>query len=433
MASRINRLLFLRVIVLTLSFVILMEIDSTPNRAIGEVAAKSRKRGDAVKKAEEGGSEKAETEGHPGKARLTEIRYTSSQNYTRVTMELSAEARYESHVLKEDAAKGLPPRIYVDLIGVRLAMNARRPILVQDGLLRQVRAGQFGPDVVRVVLDMSSLTGHKTFLLPDPYRLIVDIQGQSNGTQLASVEKTTEALLPVERNPMPANGIRKIVIDPGHGGKDPGATGIRGVVEKEIVLRVAKKLADRLKKELGIEVILTRHDDTFIPLEDRTAIANAQGADLFISLHTNASPNPEAKGLETYYLDNTNDEGSIRLAARENATSRKSISDLQFILSDLTQNLKLEDSISLAHRLQSSIVSEMGPKYGEVRDLGVKKALFYVLVGARMPSVLVEMFFITNRAEGSALARRSYQNSLVDALFEGIKKYQESSLIVKNL
>ncbi len=400
----------------------------------GETASKARKRIDAIKKAEEAGSEKlVPTEVNSGKALLTQIRYTSSQSYTRVTMDVSSGVRYESHVLKENPAKGLPPRIYVDLVGVRLAMDASLPIVVQDGLLRQVRVGQFGPDVVRVVLDMSSLTGHNAFLLPDPYRLVVDIQGRGNGAELAALGKTKETAPSGESKRIPVNGLRKIVLDPGHGGKDPGAIGVGGVAEKDIVLRIAKKLAGKLKREMGIEVILTRQDDTFIPLEERTAIANAEGADLFISLHTNASPNPEARGIETYYLDNTTDEASIRLAARENGTSRKSISDLQFILSDLTQNLKLEDSISLAHRLQSSIVSRMGQKYGEVKDLGVKRALFYVLVGARMPSILVEMSFITNRSEGSALARHTYQETLVDSLFEGIKKYHESSLIVKNL
>jgi N-acetylmuramoyl-L-alanine amidase len=184
---------------------------------------------------------------------------------------------------------------------------------------------------------------------------------------------------------------------------------------------------------MGVEVILTRNDDSFVELKERTAIANAQQADLFISLHLNASPNPEARGIETYYLDNTTDEAANRLAARENAVARGSVTDIQFILSDMIQNLKLEDSITLANRLQASVVSLVGRTYGEVKDLGVKKALFYVLVGARMPSVLVEMFFVTNKSESRALAKDSYQDALADALFDGIKKYQESAQVVKNL
>ncbi|MEK7341333.1 MAG: N-acetylmuramoyl-L-alanine amidase, partial [Candidatus Binatota bacterium] len=406
-------------------------IDKYPR---GEWTAKAGNRLDAMKRAEEEKKEQPRlSSAANGKALLTQIRYTSSRTYTRITMDLSTEIRFETHVLKEEPSKGLPPRIYVDLLGARLGMDGTQPMVVQDRLLRQVRVGQFSPDVVRVVLDMSSLTGHKAFLLPDPFRLVVDIQRQGDKEELAALDKKRD-LFPMPKSVKPpAAGLRKIVLDPGHGGKDPGAIGVKGITEKDIVLAVAKKLAKRLKGEMGIDVVLTRQNDTYIPLEDRTAVANAEDADLFISLHVNASPNQEARGIETYYLDNTTDEASIRLAARENATSRKSISDLQFILSDLTQNSKLEDSISLAHRLNSSVVSNMGRRYGEVKDLGVKKALFYVLVGARMPSVLVEMFFITNKSEGRALTRQAYQDALVESLLEGIKKYQESAQVVKNL
>ena len=204
-------------------------------------------------------------------------------------------------------------------------------------------------------------------------------------------------------------------------------------MEKDLVLSIAKKLALKLKNEMGIQVVLTRNDDRFVALEDRTYRANAEDADLFISLHTNASANGEARGVETYYLDNTSDEAAMRLAARENGGARKPVSDLQFILSDMTQNMKLEDSITLAHRLQQSVVGGMSKAVGEARDLGVKKALFYVLVGARMPSVLVEMFFITHRVEGSAMSREANQDAMVDALFEGIQKYGQSNMMAKPL
>jgi N-acetylmuramoyl-L-alanine amidase len=182
-----------------------------------------------------------------------------------------------------------------------------------------------------------------------------------------------------------------------------------------------------------VQVVLTRNDDRFVPLEDRTALANSEDADLFISLHVNASPNTEARGIETYYLDNTTDEAAIRLAARENATSRRNISDLQFILSDMIQNMKLEDSITLAHRLQGALVAGVSKVMGEVKDLGVKKALFHVLVGARMPSVLVEMFFISNRVEARAMVEESHQDALVESLFEGIQKFGQTNLMAKTL
>jgi N-acetylmuramoyl-L-alanine amidase len=371
----------------------------------------------------------------PDRSRLFSVRVLSSQTSSRVTMDLSHEVRYETHRLKEDPSKGLPPRIYVDLFSTKLAMDARNPIAVDDGVLRQLRVGQFTADVVRIVIDLTTFGEHNAFLLADPYRLVIDIEGQKNSEAVATADKSKKktATLPEKGKQLPVPTIRKIVLDPGHGGKDPGAIGVGGIAEKDIVLAVAKKLERKLKQEMGVEVVLTRRDDRFIALEDRTAIANAEGADLFVSLHMNASPNGEAKGLETYYLDNTNDEASLRLAARENGTSRTNVSDLQFILSDMTQNMKLEDSITLAHHLQHSLVDGMSTRLADVKDLGVKKALFYVLVGARMPSVLVEMFFITNKTEGRAMSQESYQNAVVDALYDGILKYKESNLASKTL
>ena len=371
----------------------------------------------------------------PERARVTSVRLFPSKNYTRIMIELSGDVRYQAHRLMEDPSKGLPPRIYIDLFNAKLATDSQEPITVEDGLLRQVRVGQFTPDVVRVVIDMTTLKEHSVFLLPDPYRLVIDVPGQKNGEIVAADDKTRQRTVKVagKSNPPSNLGVRKIVLDPGHGGKDPGAVGVGGIAEKDIVLAVAKKLAKKLKEEMGVQVVLTRTDDRFIPLEDRTAIANAEEADLFVSLHMNASPNSEAKGLETYYLDNTTDEASLRLAARENSTSRKNVSDLQFILSDMTQNMKLEDSITLAHRLHQSLVDSMSKRLTDVKDLGVKKALFYVLVGARMPSVLVEMFFITNKTEGRVMSQESYQNTVVDALYDGIVKYKESVLATKTL
>lgn len=369
-------------------------------------------------------------------ARLTAITFLSADRNTRVFLEVSQPVRYEVGRLPEDATKGVPPRIYVDIAGTKVAMESQAPIYVQDGAIKQIRVGQFNQDTVRVVLDMTSASEHSAFLLPEPFRVVLDIQGSKAANPLAPMAKAKTSLpaaAAVKSSKPQSAGVRKIVLDPGHGGKDPGAIGEGGVAEKDIVLSVAKKLAAKLKMAMGIEVVLTRTDDQFIPLEDRTAVANAQNADLFISLHMNASPNGDAKGVETYYLDNTTDEASMRLAARENATSRKNVSDLQFILSDMTQNLKLEDSVTLAHSLQGALVGTMGNHLREIKNLGVKKALFYVLVGARMPSVLVEMFFITNREEGRAMSQGKFQDSVVDSLYDGIQQYNHSMLAAKTL
>jgi N-acetylmuramoyl-L-alanine amidase len=370
-------------------------------------------------------------------ARLTAVRPAAAEGLTRVVMEISQPVRYQVGHLSGDAARGLAPRIYVDIATTKLAMETDEPISVQNGTLKQIRIGQFSEDTVRVVLDLDAPRDFSAFLLPEPFRIVLEIQGSAaNVVPTAATNRrdvVAETRTPLPPKPQPT-GIRKVVLDPGHGGKDPGAIGAGGIAEKDIVLAVARKLAARLKKEMGIEVVLTRTDDRFIPLEDRTAIANAQNADLFISLHMNASPNADVRGVETYYLDNTTDEASIRLAARENATSRKNISDLQFILSDMLQNMKLEDSVTLAHRLQGALVAtSAGRHMREIKDLGVKKALFYVLVGARMPSVLVEMFFITNRDEGRAMSHETFQEAVADSLFDGIQQYHHSMLAAKTL
>ncbi len=379
-----------------------------------------------------------------GVAQVTGLRLETGKDSARILLDLSRETQFDMRQLKENPAMGMPARVYVDLQKAKLALAFKEPIAVDKGLLRQVRVGQYSADVVRVVLDMDKLLAHNAFMLPNPSRLVIDILGKNKNTTAAnSVSDAAAVSLPASPATLatmkrsdpapPVNGLRKIVLDPGHGGKDPGAIGVGGVAEKDIVLRIAKKLARKLRNEMGVQVVLTRNDDRFVPLEERTATANAEDADLFISLHMNASPNREAKGIETYYLDNTTDEAAIRLAARENSTSRRNISDLQFILSDMTQNMKLEDSITLAHRLQGGLVEGMAKIMGDTKDLGVKKALFYVLVGARMPSVLVEMFFITNRKEGRAMSRDSYQDALVQSLFSGIQKFGQSNMMAKTL
>ena len=377
-----------------------------------------------------------------GKVQVTGLRYQITRDQTRVLLDLSREAQYEVRRLQEDPAKRLPARIYIDIYNAKLALASKEAFPVEESVLRQVRVGQYSDDTVRVVLDVKEMRAHQSFITADPTRLVIDLLAPGARQNLparevvakpAPVEQKTLAKAKNAEPPASAGGIRKIVLDPGHGGKDPGAIGIGGIAEKDIVLNVAKKLARKLKAELGVQVILTRNDDRFVPLEDRTVMANNEDADLFISLHVNASPNADARGIETYYLDNTTDEAAVRLAARENGASRRNISDLQFILSDMTQNMKLEDSIALAHRLHGALVGGMAKVVDDVKDLGVKKALFHVLVGARMPSVLVEMFFITHRSEARVMSQESYQDALVESLYEGIQKFGQTNLMAKTL
>jgi N-acetylmuramoyl-L-alanine amidase len=217
--------------------------------------------------------------------------------------------------------------------------------------------------------------------------------------------------------------VRRIVLDPGHGGKDPGASAF-GIKEKDIVLQVAKKLAAKLKKDLGYEVILTRNDDTFISLEQRTAIANANGADLFISLHLNAHPSAKIFGFETYYLSLSSDSEAIRVAALENATSTHQLSDLQNILADIMKNSKIDESSRLAQQVQDALFSGLTDrKYLQVKNLGVKKAPFYVLIGAEMPAILIEMAFLSNKADATQMKKEGYQDALAAEIVHGLQCY----------
>jgi N-acetylmuramoyl-L-alanine amidase len=222
-----------------------------------------------------------------------------------------------------------------------------------------------------------------------------------------------------------------IVIDPGHGGEDLGAQGVDGLLEKDVVLNIAFYLDELLRERLRAETLLTRARDIFVPLAERTAIANDNQANLFISIHANASPNNKLSGVETYYLDNTNDKSSLKLAERENQSlffgdaSAAAITDLQFILSDMIQNAKIEDSIALAHLVHDNLYNHLFKYYKPINNFGVKKAPFYVLVGAHMPCILVEVSFIDHPVEGRRLADRLYQKAIADALYRGIRAYFE--------
>jgi len=340
------------------------------------------------------------------KARLTGVRFLSSANYTRVILDLTGRVKFTINTLAASPKRRLPPRIYMDLVGARLTARRHR-VDVKDRLVQRIRLGQFKENVVRVVLDLKYPGNHDAVLLANPHRLMVDVErrgGSGDRGQLA---------------------VRKIVLDPGHGGKDPGAVGAGGLREKDVVLRVARKLAPLLRRRMGADVVLTRNTDVFIPLKGRTAMANAEQADLFLSIHANASHNRRAGGLETYYLDKTTDEATMKLAARENGTARRNLTDLQIMLSDLKLNVYLPDSISLASHLQSSLVKTTRPHYSRAKDLGVKKGLFYVLVGARMPAALAELFFVSNRREARALKRPEFQNAIAGGLFQGIKNYAD--------
>ena len=219
-------------------------------------------------------------------------------------------------------------------------------------------------------------------------------------------------------------GVRRIVIDPGHGGKDPGAMG-HGLKEKDITLKVARKTAVKLTGKYDYEVVLTRTSDTTLPLEERTAIANTQKADLFLSIHVNAHPSKDVRGIETFYLNLATNSEAMRVAALENATSTHNISDLQDILSDLMNNSRIQESSILAEYVQNSIIAGLRQNRYETKDHGVKQAPFYVLIGAEMPAVLAEISFLSNSEDAKLLRDEQYLEDIADQIAAGVVGYVE--------
>jgi N-acetylmuramoyl-L-alanine amidase len=345
------------------------------------------------------------------------IRYWSSSDYTRIVIDLSGHVEFSKNLLSD------PDRIYFDLKNTRLSKDIKTVFPVGDGMLKAVRAGQFDPDTVRIVFDLEMIKDFNTFFLDSPARLVVDVQGTK------SIKKPEVVLTK-----------RKIVIDAGHGGHDPGAVGPNGLHEKDVVLDIALKLKEILVKDPLNEVFLTRETDVFISLEERTAIANNKNADLFVSIHANASPSRRAHGIETYLLNWTNDEEAMTVAARENAISLKKMKEmhkqmdlLEMIKNDLMRENKRDESIRLAHYIQKSLISTLNRERNNRKriDLGVKQALFYVLFGAKMPSVLVEVSFISNPGEERLLSNETYRMQLAKAISNGLNIYIMSTSVTK--
>jgi N-acetylmuramoyl-L-alanine amidase len=365
---------------------------------------------------------------------VTGLRYWSNPTYTRVVIDASRETSFTHRLLKKDPAINKPQRLYVDLKNSRRGKNIEKFIPINDNLLRNVRAGQYTPHVVRVVVDIKSIETYKIFSLKHPFRVVLDLSGDSTvaGSTAKSQKKATVTTTQKRTKRASANRLQRdrplIVIDPGHGGQDFGSYGyFKKVYEKDITLQIAALLAKKIRKKLPYEVLMTRNSDAYLTLEERTAIANTKNADLFISIHANDSGNQSLYGIETYVLNLATDNSEITVAARENATSTKNISDLQTILTDIMQNTKIDESSLLASYIQDSSCNYLTPRYTHIKNRGVKKAPFYVLLGARMPAILIEASFISNPRECKRLTSARYQEHLCEGILNGIKKYVEKS------
>ncbi|MEO8682821.1 MAG: N-acetylmuramoyl-L-alanine amidase [Vicinamibacterales bacterium] len=385
----------------------------------------------------------------------------------RVTLELDREVAYH-----EERLNG-PARVFFDLKSVQLP-----PALVDkvfsypEDVVNKIRVGRHPDNTVRVVIDLEKVSRYSVYSLYNPFRLVIDCERtvaapapapavnpmvQQPPVVLTDAVPLPPAPLPpvsppsaplatplppLPSGPSPAAamantaggfsiarqlglGVSRIVIDPGHGGHDPGAHG-KGLNESDLTLDVALRLEKLLQKEAGLEVVLTRRSDVYIPLEERTAIANRQNADLFLSIHANASRNEMARGVETYFLSFASSPDAEAVAARENSASDREMHHLPDMIKAIALNNKLDESRDLASMVQEAMVSSLKKNNKTIRDLGVKKAPFVVLIGAGMPSVLAEISFVTNKQELQLLKTSAYKQRIADSLAAAVLRYRRS-------
>jgi len=357
------------------------------------------------------------------------LRHWSNPSYTRIVIDANKETVYRHRLLNPDPSIKKPKRLYVDLDRSRLGKDIEKVVPINDNLLSNVRAGQYTNESVRVVVDIKSFKTYKIFSLRNPFRIVIDVWGIATAAapsppKVTGTTPDSAKIPPGALAKQLALGVSRIVIDPGHGGRDYGAPGYyKGVHEKKIVLALAKKLSKKIRSQLSCEVVLTRETDKYLTLEERTAIANTRNADLFISIHTNSARDRRAYGFETFFLNLATDDEAIRVAAFENATSEKNISDLQTILTDLMQNAKINESSRLATHVQGEMFRHMKRSYNKIKSKGVKQAPFYVLLGAQMPAILIETSFISNPRECKRLTDSQYQDRLCEGIVRGIRAY----------
>jgi N-acetylmuramoyl-L-alanine amidase len=333
-------------------------------------------------------------------ATLTRIERYSAKDAARVVVFVSHPVRFEVGSLEATPSAG--PRLFVDLQG---ATYSGKNALAAEGLLERVRASA-GPNGTRVVLDLSAGAEHRVFYVPEPFRLVIDVAKR-------------DASLRASRN------VRRVVLDPGHGGYDPGAIGPTGLREKDVALDIAHRAAPLIARELGISTLLTRDADVFVPLEERTARANAFGADLFISIHCNATERSGSSGVMTFVLDDSKDQLASRIAALENSASAEATSELARVMSRSGDRVSDARSNEFASLLQRAAMASLAPSYPDVPDGGVKRAGFYVLAGARMPAVLFETSFISSVRDETRFNTGDFRQKLADAIVNAIRAFKE--------
>ena len=383
----------------------------------------------------------AKTSPSHNKTTITNVRYNVYPTHTRVVIDCDNPPFYrvdrmlDAHLISVHIVKAILGKLLTD-----------NPILLLQGNLETLESKEDGQGDVAILLTFKNPGKHTVSVLNNPNRLVIDV---ANPIVEILPDDGTPPLVPTPPSPPspeapdvplspsvpsspkapkppPSSEIISIVIDPGHGGDDPGAIGPRGLTESEVVLDVSLRVTKLLRERLHKKVFMTRETDIFIPLKDRTEFANNKKADLFVSIHANASPRKTAQGIETYLFGKATDERSLATAARENATDIKSAQGFQeIILNDLLRDFVLNEALELAHYTQNAFVETLIPIY-PTASLGVKKAPFYVLAHTKMPAILAEISFVSNKIEEARLRERSYRQKIAESIFKGIKGYIEA-------
>jgi N-acetylmuramoyl-L-alanine amidase len=392
---------------------------------------------------------------------VSAVRFWSLSEATRVVIAVSGEFEYHSERAHD------PERVFFDILRSRPRIEGRRTYSsdVSDKLVKRVRVAETLPGVTRVVLDLGNSADYTAIQLSNPDRLVIELR--TAGPAIPAVPVAPALLLQppsvtppwsapptsVAAAPLPSPAvlasnsgrvaklasdgassltralglkIRRVVLDPGHGGYDQGTVGPKGLMEKDLVLDVALRLGKLIESRMGSEVIFTRSDDTFVPLEGRTALANEKKADLFLSIHANSSSYPRIGGVESYFLNFTDSKDSLAVAARENAASDKSVFELRDLIQQITLQDKAEESKEFAGSVQASLFGLAARYDPGIKNRGVKKAPFVVLIGASMPSVLAEIGFLSNPREEALLKKPEHRQRLAEALYRGVNRYAQS-------
>ncbi|NRA35619.1 MAG: N-acetylmuramoyl-L-alanine amidase [Polyangiaceae bacterium] len=340
-----------------------------------------------------------------GPATISRVERYGAKDAARVVVFLTRPVLFEVGSLAGSPGQG--PRLYVDVSGAFFSGPSEYKV---GGVVQRVRLGK-RQQGTRIVLDLDTTVYQHVFYLPEPFRLVIDVS-------LKPPKVATTA-------PKGPRKVRRIVLDPGHGGNDPGATGPVGLREKDVALDIAHRAAPLLARELGISTLLTRDADVYVPLDERVAKANAFGADVFVSIHCNASPHRKSHGIMTFVLDASKDAAAARIAARENKASAAAAAEFATMMSRVLDAGSVARSSHLADLLQRAAMASVSPDYSGVHDGGVRKAGFYVLAGARMPAVLFEASFISNPTEERRLDTGEYRQKMADAIVNAIRAYRD--------